>query len=186
VDGTALLVANFGYGPNTRGADWLLRAIWPAIRARVPAATLRCVGARMPESLATLAAATPGVEVCGQVAELAPLLRDAGLVLAPILEGGGTRLKIVEAWSQGKAVVTTTKGVDGLPARLDVATLADDAATFAAATAALLLDAERRRVMGGRALEVFRERLSWDVAVRTVTSRSLVAEPGRAGASAAR
>jgi polysaccharide biosynthesis protein PslH len=185
-DGTALLVANFGYGPNARGADWLLRAVWPAVRARVPAATLRCVGARMPEPLAALATATPGVEVCGQVVDLAPLLGGAGLMLAPILEGGGTRLKIIEAWSQGKAVVTTAKGVEGLPGSRDVAAIADDAATFAAATAALLLDSGRRQVMGGRALEVFRERLSWDVAVRTVTSRSVVAEAGRAGASAAR
>jgi polysaccharide biosynthesis protein PslH len=107
-------------------------------------------------------------------------------MLAPILEGGGTRLKIIEAWSQGKAVVTTAKGIEGLPGPLDVAALADDAATFAAATAALLLDSGCRQVMGGRALEVFRERLSWDVAVRTVTSRSVVAEAGRAGASAAR
>ena len=185
-DGTALLVANFGYGPNARGTDWFLRAIWPPVRARVPAAILRCVGARMPESLAALAAATPGVEVRGQVADLAPLLRDAGLVLAPILEGGGTRLKIVEAWSQGKAVVTTTKGVEGLPASRDVAGLADDAATFAATTAALLLDPERRREMGGRALELFRARLSWEVDARTVTACSVVAGARRVGTGAAR
>ena len=51
LDGRALLVANFGYGPNARGAEWLLRRVWPTIRSRVPVATLHCVGARMPRAL---------------------------------------------------------------------------------------------------------------------------------------
>ena len=76
VDGTALLVANFGYGPNARGAEWLLRSVWPAVRERVPAATLWLVGARMPTTLERLAAATPGVDAPGQLAEVTPLLRD--------------------------------------------------------------------------------------------------------------
>jgi glycosyltransferase involved in cell wall biosynthesis len=180
VDGTALLVANFGYGPNARGAEWLLRMVWPTIRARVPAATLRCVGARMPAALAALAAATPGVDACGQLAEIAGPLRDAAVVLAPLLEGGGTRLKIVEAWSRGKAVVTTPKGVEGLPAPADAVVVAAGPAEFAAATASLMLDAERRRVVGARALQVFREHLSWDVAARAVAAGSVIGGAGAA------
>jgi polysaccharide biosynthesis protein PslH len=176
VDGRALLVANFGYGPNARGAGWLLREVWPAIRQRVPAATLACVGARLPPALARLAASTPGVEVCGQLADIAPRLRDAAVVLVPVLEGGGTRLKIVEAWSQGKAVVTTSKGIEGLPARAGAVAIADEPRTFAATAAALLTDGPRRQGLGTRALAVFGEELSWDVAGRTVLARSLIAE----------
>ena len=178
VDGTALLVANFGYGPNARGAEWLLRTVWPAIRAQVPTATLRCVGARMPATLAALAAATPGVQACGALAEIAVPLRDAGVVLAPLLEGGGTRLKIVEAWSQGKAVVTTPKGVEGLPAPADAVLIAAGPAEFAAATASLMLDPARRRVMGARALQLFREHLTWEVAARAVAEGSVIDAAG--------
>jgi glycosyltransferase involved in cell wall biosynthesis len=185
VDGTALLVANFGYGPNARGAEWMLRSVWPAIRARVPGATLRCVGARMPPALAALAAATPGVEVCGQLADIARVLHDAAVVVAPILEGSGTRLKIVEAWSQGKAVVTTPKGIEGLPASPDAAAIAGDPVAFAAATTALLLDSGRRQAMGTRALEVFGERLSWDVAAHLVASTSVIGTAGPAPAPVA-
>jgi glycosyltransferase involved in cell wall biosynthesis len=176
LDGTALLVANFGYGPNARGAEWLLRAVWPAIRARAPAATLRCVGARMPAALASLASTAPGVDACGPLAEIAGPLRDAAVVLAPLLEGGGTRLKIVEAWSQGKAVVTTPKGVEGLPAPPDAVVAAAAPAEFAAATASLMLDAERRQDLGSRALQVFREQLSWDVAARAVATGSVIGD----------
>jgi hypothetical protein len=95
-------------------------------------------------------------------------------VLAPVLEGGGTRLKIVEAWSQGKAVVATSKALEGLPREAGSAVIADDPDAFARETAALLVDRDRRRVLGTRALEVFRERLTWDVAERAVAMRSLV------------
>ncbi len=186
VDGRALLVANFGYGPNARGAEWLLRAVWPALRATVPTATLACVGARMPLDLARAAAASPGVEVCGQLADLAPRLREAAVVLAPILEGGGTRLKVVEAWSQGKAVVATSKAVEGLPASTGAVAIADEPEVFAARLGALLTDAAARRAMGSRALALFGAQLTWDVAMRAVGAGSVIAGAPSAPAVATR
>jgi glycosyltransferase involved in cell wall biosynthesis len=132
----------------------------------------------MPATLAALAAATPGVDASGALAEIAVPLRDAGVVLAPLLEGGGTRLKIVEAWSQGKAVVTTPKGVEGLPAPADAVVVAAGPAEFAAATASLMLDPARRRVVGARALQVFREHLTWEVAARAVAEGSVIGAAG--------
>jgi glycosyltransferase involved in cell wall biosynthesis len=180
VDGRALLVANFGYGPNARGATWLLRQVWPRVREVLPAATLWLVGGRVPEDLSRAAAATPGVEVTGQVADIGPLLRHAAVVVAPLLEGGGTRLKIVEAWSQGKAVVTTTKGVEGLPWSPTAAAVADGADDFAGHVLTLLTDTGSRRAMGAAALELFRERLSWEVARRTVSAGSILVDADRA------
>ena len=83
------------------------------------------------------------------MAQLAPLLRDAAVVVAPLLEGAGTRVKIVEAWSQGKAVVTTAKGVEGLPWNDGAVAVADGAEAFADRLSELMTDAERRRSMGG-------------------------------------
>ena len=110
----------------------------------------------------------------GQVAQLAPLVRDAGVVVAPLLEGGGTRLKIVEAWSQGKAVVTTSKGIEGLPWSEAAVTVVDDAPTFAARLQALMTDGERRRSIGAAALALFRQRLSWEMARRAVAAGSII------------
>jgi glycosyltransferase involved in cell wall biosynthesis len=175
VDGQALLVANFGYGPNARGAEWLLQWVWPAVRARVPSARLRCVGGRMPPPLQQRLVATAGTEALGQVAALAPLLQQAAVVLVPILEGGGTRLKIVEAWSQGKAVVATSKGIEGLPRPDGAVEIADDPEQFAVVTAALLRDGERRRDLGTRALAAFEAHLSWEVAAGAVAAGSVIA-----------
>jgi glycosyltransferase involved in cell wall biosynthesis len=180
VDGRALLVANFGYGPNARGAMWLLREVWPRVRQQLPAATLWLVGGRVPDDLARVATAAAGVEVTGLVGDIGPLLRHAAVVVAPLLEGAGTRLKIVEAWSQGKAVVTTTKGLEGLPSVPGTVAVADAADAFAAHVQDLLTDAERRRAMGAAALEVFRQQLSWEVARRAVIAGSIVAGADRA------
>src|SRR5262249_50840492 len=75
VDGRALLVANFGYGPNARGAIWLLREVWPLVRQQRPTATLWLVGGLVPDDLARIATAAPGVEVTGLVGDIGPLLR---------------------------------------------------------------------------------------------------------------
>jgi glycosyltransferase involved in cell wall biosynthesis len=174
VDGRALLVANFGYGPNARGAEWLLRHVWPSVRARNPAARLRCVGGRMPRALSQLAVGAAGVEVLGHVADVSRALREAGVVVAPVIEGGGTRVKIVEAWSQGKAVVTTSKGIEGLPWVDDAAAVADRAHDFATLMVELLRDGARRARMGHAALLQFRQSLSWAVAARAVATGSLI------------
>jgi glycosyltransferase involved in cell wall biosynthesis len=179
VDGRALLVANFGYGPNARGAAWLLREVWPRVREQLPAATLWLVGGRVPDDLTRLAATASGVEVTGLVGDIGPLLRHAAVVVAPLLEGAGTRLKIVEAWSQGKAVVTTGKGVEGLPWTEAAVAVADTPDEFAGRVHALLTDGERRRAMGAAALDIFRRQLSWEVARRTVSAGSIVAGTDR-------
>ena len=44
-------------------------------------------------------------------------LAAARVVVVPLLSGSGTRLKIVEAWAAGRAIVSTTLGAEGLPAR---------------------------------------------------------------------
>jgi glycosyltransferase involved in cell wall biosynthesis len=174
VDDSALFVANFGYGPNARGAAWLLRHVWPSVRARKPAARLWCVGGRMPRALSQLAAAAAGVEVLGHVADFSRALREAGVVVAPVIEGGGTRVKIVEAWSQGKAVVTTSKGIEGLPWVDHAVAVADRAADFATMMVDLMRDGARRTEMGHAALLQFRQSLSWAVAVRAVAAGSLI------------
>ena len=114
------------------------------------------------------------MEVCGQLADLAPRLREAAVVLAPILEGGGTRLKVVEAWSQGKTVVATSKGIEGLPASPGAVAVADEPGAFAVRLSALLTDATARRAMGSRALTLFGAQLTWDVAVRAVGAGSVI------------
>jgi glycosyltransferase involved in cell wall biosynthesis len=184
-DRTVLIVANYGYGPNTRGVEWLLANVWPTLHRRDPHIRVELVGGRMPQSLQTLASRTPGVRVHGMVEKLDTFYDTGGVVAVPIFEGSGTRLKIVDAWRYGKAVIATSKAVEGLPMEEGVAAVADDPNQFAAHTIELLQDRERRREVGEMALRHFRTTLSWEKAVEVVAACSVLRRPVQTSLEAA-
>jgi polysaccharide biosynthesis protein PslH len=102
-----LFVGALWYGPNREGIERFLAQSWPLVRHAVPDATLRLVGGAPPEDRARWASA-PGVEAPGFVPDLVAEYRDASLCVAPIHSGGGTNIKILEAFAFGRACVTTT------------------------------------------------------------------------------
>jgi glycosyltransferase involved in cell wall biosynthesis len=114
-----------------------VQCIFPAVRAQVPSATLRIVGANPPASLA--ASAREGVEVTGEVPDVLPWLNDAALIVAPLRLGAGMRVKVVEALAHGKAVVASPRAIEGLDVTDGVhVALADTDAEFVAKIVALL------------------------------------------------
>jgi glycosyltransferase involved in cell wall biosynthesis len=76
---------------------------------------------------------------------------------------------MIDAWRHGKAVVTTTKGAEGLSADAESVIVADDPRAFAAATVRLLDDAALRGHMGARALAVFDRCFSYEAIAGAVS-----------------
>lgn len=99
--------------PNKDAAEFLLAEIWPRIRATDDTATLRLIG-RNADADRTRYAAEPGVIPIGYLPDIRPSLAEARCCVVPIRIGGGTRLKILDAWAMGKAVVSTSIGCEGL------------------------------------------------------------------------
>jgi glycosyltransferase involved in cell wall biosynthesis len=157
---TVLFVGNFTHFPNRDAALWLAREIMPAVRARKPGARLRIVGSAPPREVLELAG--PHVDVVADPPSVQPHIEAAGVVLAPVRTGGGMRMKILHALASGKAVVTTSRGVEGYagPHCMPPLVVADDAEGIAAATAELLGDEQRRRELGRRARAFALERHS--------------------------
>lgn len=156
-----VMTGSFSYGPNAEGARRLVRAIWPLVRAAVPDARLRLVGLHGEQVLRDLAGA-PGVTVVGTVASMGPELARARLAVAPIAVGGGTRIKILEAFAAGRPVVSTTIGAEGLAVTdADTAFLRDDDAGFAAAVVRLLTDLPLAEAMGARSRALAVARYDW-------------------------
>jgi glycosyltransferase involved in cell wall biosynthesis len=160
--GTAVVMTgSFSYTPNADGARWLARVVWPLVRRAQPAAELRLVGLAGESVLADLAG-LPGVTVVGTVPEVQPELARARLAVAPIFVGGGTRLKILEAFAAARPVVSTTVGAEGI-AMTDgrEGFLRDTPETFAAAVAGLLADAAAAERMGGAGRDLVAARFGW-------------------------
>lgn len=109
-----LFLGSLDWRPNLDAVTLLLNSIFPAVRAKVPTATLALVGRHPPEWLHTRAAATPGVELYADVPDVRPFLATCGMLAVPLRIGGGSRLKILEALATATPVVSTRVGAEGL------------------------------------------------------------------------
>jgi glycosyltransferase involved in cell wall biosynthesis len=129
-----LFCGALNYPPNRRGLEWFHRAIWPYVRAKDPDIRLAVVGygAGLPD-FAELRA-DGSVDFIAEVDNVVPHYNQTSLSVVPLLEGSGTRVKILEAMSLGNPVVSTTVGAEGIARESGTQiVLADDPATFAEA-----------------------------------------------------
>lgn len=153
-------IGTLRYRPNREGIEWFLREVWPRIRARRPDARLRLVGA---ETDAGVAATAEGVDGLGFVPDADAEIATWAVSVVPILIGGGTRIKIAEAFAKGCPLVSTRLGAygyelsDGVECRL-----ADRPDDFAAACLSLIEQPELGERMARRARERFDRFWSWD------------------------
>jgi glycosyltransferase involved in cell wall biosynthesis len=150
VTDTLIFTGRMSYPPNAEAARHFAEHVLPLIRRDVPAATFHIVGAAPPPQVSVLA--SPSVIVHGRVDDMREHLWRAALTVVPILSGGGTRLKVLEAAACGKAIVSTPLGVEGHGFHADRDVLvAESPETFAAAVVALLRDPARRSALGRNA-----------------------------------
>jgi len=138
--------------------------VLPAIRARVPDVTFSIVGKTPSPAVRDLAARFAHVRVTGEVDDVRPYLERAAVAVVPLLSGGGTRLKILEAMAAGRAVVSSSIGAEGLELRHGTDVLLADAPTdFAAACVSVLNDAETRGRLERSGRRLVEEKYDWSV-----------------------
>jgi glycosyltransferase involved in cell wall biosynthesis len=111
--GELLFLGSLDWRPNLDAVDQLLHAV----RADGPSARLLLVGRNPPEALRQRVAATPGVELHADVPDVRPFLGRAAMMVVPLRIGGGSRLKVLEAFAAETPVVSTRVGAEGLEAR---------------------------------------------------------------------
>jgi glycosyltransferase involved in cell wall biosynthesis len=163
-NGSLLFVGNFVHPPNVDAARRLVASIFPRLRDSHPGCVLYIVGDRPPPEL--LRDPQPGVTVTGWVADLAPYMERAAVVVAPMRKGGGMRVKVLDALAAGKAVVASPLSTEGLDVadgeQLRVATTDDD---FVARIGELLDDERARKGLEERARSWASENLTWEASV---------------------
>jgi glycosyltransferase involved in cell wall biosynthesis len=111
-----LTIATLSWPPNAEGLLRFLRDGFPRLRREVPEARLIVGGTGAPAPLLSLAAATPGVELVGEVREDEPLYARARVFVDAGLGGAGTRVKLLNAFARGLPAAGTADAVDGLEA----------------------------------------------------------------------
>jgi polysaccharide biosynthesis protein PslH len=155
--GTLLFLGSFGYAPNLDAVEWLVEAIWPAIRARSDRALRLLIAGRDADRIATLAN-YPGVEVLGEVDDVSDAYAAATVFVAPLRAGAGTRLKLLEAAAHCVPIVSSNLGTRGLRFLADAHLLAaDDAACFASAVLSAITDRAVSESRAEAALSIVRQ-----------------------------
>jgi glycosyltransferase involved in cell wall biosynthesis len=145
----AIFVANFAYEPNLNGLRFLLDDVFPLVWQQLPDARLLLVGA----GLEAPPGDDPRIEIAGFVENLRTAYASARCAVVPLLQGGGTPLKFVEALAYGLPVLATPRAAAGLAVTDGVdCLLAADAPEFAARLTTALLDAAPEIGAAGRRL----------------------------------
>jgi polysaccharide biosynthesis protein PslH len=150
-----VFVGSLNWYPNVSAVEFLLREIWPALKRAAPELALDLVGSAPPASIQGLAAALPDVTVHGFVDDVRPFMEEALLYVCPIRDGGGTKLKLLDAFAMQKCVVAhpiACEGIAALPGK--EIELAESAAAFVAVIQELLAEPERRASIGRAAREL--------------------------------
>ena len=159
------------WGPNISAAIFLAREIMPKLLEHIPDARLRIVGrSPVPEVKALIG--LPGVEVAGDVPDTKPHLLEARVLAVPLDSGGGTRLKILEAFAAGVPVVSTAVGCEGLEVMHGEHLLIAERHQFVEGLRAVLNNNGPADRLASRARELARNRYDWktvgDAACETV------------------
>lgn len=162
--GHLLFIGNLKWYPNRDAIVYFIKEVWPELVKECPLVKLTVVGAHPPEELVRLASRDARLQVTGFVEDMRPYFRRADIVICPIRDGGGTRLKILDAMAMGKPIVTTSigcEGIDVVPGR-DVF-IAETARDFIAHIKSLMANPSMKAEVSSSVRKIAERKYSWDV-----------------------
>jgi glycosyltransferase involved in cell wall biosynthesis len=166
-----LFLGGMDYAPNLDAALWFLRDIFPLILHLEPEARLLMVG----RELWRLNGDESGcqnwsaVEFYENVPDVLPWFYEANILVVPLRQGAGTRIKMLEAFAAGLPVVATAKGCEGIAAQNgEQLLIADTPHDFAAAVLQIMSDATLGKNLAESARCLVEERYTWNSAVKNM------------------
>ncbi|MCO8165015.1 glycosyltransferase family 4 protein [Pseudomonas sp. 21LCFQ010] len=158
-----LFIGNYEYAPNVDAVHWALDTIMPRVWALKPDVRLTIAGFALPAAWREQWP-DPRLEWLGYVPDLRALQSRSTLFFAPLRQGGGSKLKILEAMAAGLPVVTTAQGVSGLAVRHQEHYLGSEDPQMLAQLIADYLDTPLRLAQIGEAgRDYVRSRHDWSV-----------------------
>jgi len=149
--------------PNEQAMLRFVGEIWPEIRRRVPDARLTIAGMNPTARLRSIAEDQPGVTVTGFVDDIRPVIGKQALYVCPMFDGGGTRLKLLDAMALACPIVATPMAMEGLDATDgDQVRISEFGPAFVDTVVELLGDPAARQALGRRAREWTEATYGWE------------------------
>ncbi len=164
---TLIFTGAFRYYANYEAMQWFLKNVFPLVLKRIPTARLIITGdhANLPLPF------SENITLMGHVDEIKTLIASCSISIAPLLSGGGTRLKIIEAMALGTPVIATSKGAEGL----DVVNrkhllVADTPISFAECVVELLQNKDLHHQLTQNARLLVQEKYNWKIVLQNYFS----------------
>ncbi len=159
-----VFVGGLGWFPNYDAIRYFCAEVLPRVAAEIPDVTLTVVGKSPDDRKMRDITGNPRVRLTGLVDDVRSAISEADAYVVPLRIGGGTRLKILDALSMGKAIVSTSVGCEGLdvvPGRHLL--VADDPEAFAREVVGVLRDRERARRLGEAGRRLVQQKYEWEI-----------------------
>jgi glycosyltransferase involved in cell wall biosynthesis len=143
---TFIFIGTLDWYPNTRAVRYIANEIWPLLKSALPDAKINIIGANPPADLLELHDQDAQFNVLGFVDDIAPYLEQATAYICPIDDGGGTKLKLLDAMASGKAIVAHEVACEGLAiTNGEQLLIANSPAEYISAIQGLVTNAETRQ-----------------------------------------
>jgi polysaccharide biosynthesis protein PslH len=162
--GSLIFAGSLNWYPNVSAIQFFVRDVWPVVKRQRPGARLYVVGMKPAAWLAAWLRQDPQITLVDSPPDIRPWIARAAVVICPMRDGGGTKVKILDAMAMGKAVVSTSLGSEGLEARhREHLLIADDPQDFAGCALEVLRDRTLRKRLGTAARAFAEREYSWRV-----------------------
>jgi sugar transferase (PEP-CTERM/EpsH1 system associated) len=152
------------YYANIDAVLWFAKKIFPAIKEKYPD-SIFCIAGSNPSDEVSELEKSNGIIVTGFVEDIRPYYQHADISVIPLRIARGIQNKVLEAMSMGKAVVSTTKALEGINATKNEVFNADFEDEFAQKIMELFENMELREKTGKNARNFVEKNFSWKVSM---------------------
>ncbi len=159
-----IFVGRMNWYPNIEAVQFLAEKIWPYLKKKVPDLECEIIGANPPPQIRDYSFRWPDFHVHGYVDDVRPLIESASVYVCPIQDGGGTKIKILDAMALKKAIVAHPIACEGIQVKdgQDIL-LAENENAFINYIYHLINDEEKRASLGYNACQTIKDRYDYAI-----------------------
>jgi len=157
-----LFVGTLSWYPNIEAVLFITNEIWPLLKKQMPHVQVDIIGANPPQEIVDLAKSDPNLHIHGFVDDIRPFFKKSKCYVCPIKDGGGTKLKIIDALSMGMAIIADEIACEGIDLRNNKDVIfADTAESYVEKIVQVLTNDDQRKSLEDKARDRAKESYSY-------------------------